>query len=429
MNLGKAKIRAVLLVALTLGLLPFLSGDEARADVAALRAELENRQSKIAELEQEIAAYQEQIEKEASNAQTLTGEIRRVEATINKLKADIRLTTNRIAASELTIEEISDTIAGQEVNIGERREAIGTSLRTIGEIEAQSLVEILLANANLSVFFSSLNDLERLEEELRVDMLQLQELNKQLRAKKDAKEKEKTQMESLRLELADRSRIEEQAKRSKDRLLSETKNREVAYQQLLEDRLQKKNALEEELRGIEEEIRIAIDPESLPQTGSGVLMWPLDEVKITQYFGNTTFATANPQIYNGKGHNGIDLRASPGTLVKAAEEGVVVGIGNTDEQCNGVSYGKWVLIEHQNNLSTLYAHLSLSRARMGERVFRGDIIGYSGNTGYTTGPHLHFAVFASKGVRVDQYRSRVCGTLMTLPLASYNSYLNPLSYL
>lgn len=429
MNLGKAKIRAVLLVALTLGLLPFLSGDEARADVAALRAELENRQSKIAELEQEIAAYQEQIEKEASNAQTLTGEIRRVEATINKLKADIRLTTNRIAASELTIEEISDTIAGQEVNIGERREAIGTSLRTIGEIEAQSLVEILLANANLSVFFSSLNDLERLEEELRVDMLQLQELNKQLRAKKDAKEKEKTQMESLRLELADRSRIEEQAKRSKDRLLSETKNREVAYQQLLEDRLQKKNALEEELRGIEEEIRIAIDPESLPQTGSGVLMWPLDEVKITQYFGNTAFATANPQIYNGKGHNGIDLRASPGTLVKAAEEGVVVGIGNTDEQCNGVSYGKWVLIEHQNNLSTLYAHLSLSRARMGERVFRGDIIGYSGNTGYTTGPHLHFAVFASKGVRVDQYRSRVCGTLMTLPLASYNSYLNPLSYL
>lgn len=423
------RFRGTLFVALLLGFFLFLFGGEARADVAALRAELEDRQFKIAELEKEIAAYQWQIEKESANAQTLASEIRRVEATINKLKADIGLTTNRVAASELTIEELSDTITTQELSVEDRRRAIGVSLRTIEEMESQSLVEILLANADLSAFFSSVNDLEQLEDRLRADMLQLQNLNEQLRIKKGAQEKEKTRLESLRVELLDRNRIERQAKQSKSGLLSETKNREAAYQQLLEDRLRKKNALEEELRAIEEEIRVTIDPESLPRTGSGILAWPLDEIKITQYFGNTAFATANPQIYNGNGHNGIDLRAAPGTQIKAAEDGVVVGVGDTDAQCAGVSYGKWVLIEHPNNLSTLYAHLSLSRARRGDHVSKGDIIGYSGNTGYTTGPHLHFAVFASKGVKVDQYRSRVCGTLMTLPLASYNSYLNPLSYL
>jgi murein DD-endopeptidase MepM/ murein hydrolase activator NlpD len=212
-------------------------------------------------------------------------------------------------------------------------------------------------------------------------------------------------------------------------LLTDTKNREARYRDLVEDRRVKKDALEAEIRAIEEEIRITIDPASLPPAGSGVFSWPLKPVNITQYFGQTPFATRNPQVYNGKGHNGIDLRASVGTPVFAAMGGKVIGVGDTDAQCRGVSYGKWVLLEHENNLSTLYAHLSLPSVAKGQEVGANELIGYSGDTGYTTGPHLHFAVFASKGVQVGQYRSRICGTFMTLPLASFNSYLNPLSYL
>ncbi|MFA4890076.1 MAG: peptidoglycan DD-metalloendopeptidase family protein [Candidatus Paceibacterota bacterium] len=74
------------------------------------------------------------------------------------------------------------------------------------------------------------------------------------------------------------------------------------------------------------------------------------KIFITQYFGNTAFATANPQVYNGAGHNGIDFRAAVGAPIKAAKDGVVKGVGDTDKNCNGVSYGKWVLIEHPNNL-------------------------------------------------------------------------------
>ena len=87
-------------------------------------------------------------------------------------------------------------------------------------------------------------------------------------------------------------------------------------------------------------------------------------------------------------------------------------------------------MEHDNNLSTLYAHLSLIRVDAGDAVQAGDLLGYSGNTGYSTGPHLHFAVFASKAVRVtSEYKSKICGTLLTLPLSPKNGYLNPLSYL
>jgi murein DD-endopeptidase MepM/ murein hydrolase activator NlpD len=111
-----------------------------------------------------------------------------------------------------------------------------------------------------------------------------------------------------------------------------------------------------------------------------VLAWPVDEPYITQYFGNTAFATQNPQVYGGKGHNAVDLRASPGTPIKAARGGVVKGTGNTDLTCPGASYGKWIFIEHDNGLSTIYAHLSTQlvsqgqtgRGGAGNRVLRHD---------------------------------------------------------
>ena len=79
---------------------------------------------------------------------------------------------------------------------------------------------------------------------------------------------------------------------------------------------------------------------------------------------------------------------------------MIVGTGNTDEPRGCYSYGKWILIKHENGLSTLYAHLSLIKVNAGETVNTGDIIGYSGNTGYSTGPHLHLTVYATQGVKI-----------------------------
>ncbi len=120
-----------------------------------------------------------------------------------------------------------------------------------------------------------------------------------------------------------------------------------------------------------------------------------------------------------------------GSAIYSSRDGVVVGVGDTDVTCKNASYGKWILVEHDNGLSTLYAHLSLVKTTKGERVTSNEIIGYVGNTGYSTGPHLHFTVFASDAVRIGNLRSRVCGNReYTIPLLSKTGgYLNPLSYL
>lgn len=85
-------------------------------------------------------------------------------------------------------------------------------------------------------------------------------------------------------------------------------------------------------------------------------------------------------------HKGVDYGAPTGTRIRATADGIVESIG----QQNG--YGNVVVLKHQNNVTTLYAHMSgfASGLRKGMRVTQGDVVGYVGSTGWATGPHLHY---------------------------------------
>jgi len=85
-------------------------------------------------------------------------------------------------------------------------------------------------------------------------------------------------------------------------------------------------------------------------------------------------------------HNGIDLSVPNNSLIVAAADGVVL------EAEYSISYGNYVLILHRNNYKTLYAHLNTLSVARGQKVEQGQKIGLSGNTGLSTGPHLHYEV-------------------------------------
>jgi murein DD-endopeptidase MepM/ murein hydrolase activator NlpD len=182
---------------------------------------------------------------------------------------------------------------------------------------------------------------------------------------------------------------------------------------------------EKELFEYESRLKRIIDPDSFPSAKKGVLSWPLDNIYITQPFGRTVDSV---RLYVSGTHNGVDFRASRGTPVMAVLDGVVEGVGNTDEQPGCYSYGKWVLIKHDNGLSSLYSHLDLIKAPQGAKVMTGDVIGYSGQTGYATGLHLHLTLFASQGVTVQKYSSsRNCKNVI-IPIADVRAYLDPMLY-
>ena len=109
---------------------------------------------------------------------------------------------------------------------------------------------------------------------------------------------------------------------------------------------------------------------------------PLESARLTSDFGMRT----HPVLGGRRDHKGIDLAAPTGTPVYATADGIV---GRADWFS---SYGLYIEIDHGADLETRYAHLSQLAVSAGDRVRKGDLIGYVGSTGRSTGPHLHYEI-------------------------------------
>ena len=418
------------------------------ASVDTLKAQIADRNAQIAEIERQIVEYQQQLQVVGSEKKSLQSAIATLDLSRNKLAADIRVTENRIANANLTLQELSSEIYRNEHVIADHEQAIAKSLREIYKASAQSLIEQLLSEAKVSDIWNDTGILLQFQDALQASVASITQVQVALASDKDSAERKKRELAALKTDLSSEKYGLDISKREKDTLLSQTKNKESVYQKLLREKEEAHDAFEKDLNALEAALQIAIDPNSIPSVGSGTLKWPFsaDFMRrcadregafgnlfcITQYFGNTAFATANAQIYNGSGHNAIDFGASTGTPIESALAGVIEGTGNTDKYKGCYSYGKWILVTHGNGLSTLYAHLSEISVDPGQTVRTGEVIGYSGNTGYSTGPHMHFSVYASQGVKIVRFgdvKSTTNCPNAHIPIAPREAYLNPLSYL
>jgi murein DD-endopeptidase MepM/ murein hydrolase activator NlpD len=118
------------------------------------------------------------------------------------------------------------------------------------------------------------------------------------------------------------------------------------------------------------------------------LYWPVINAVVTTEYGEATFAQAF--------HSGIDLAQRLYAPILAAEDGIVIACGQAVPGERSLSYGMFLVLAHDRVVSTLYAHMDdetlLPPVQVGDVVKRGQVIGYIGLTGLTTGPHLHFEV-------------------------------------
>ncbi|MBI3421018.1 MAG: peptidoglycan DD-metalloendopeptidase family protein [Candidatus Sungbacteria bacterium] len=411
------------------------------ATLEELKKSIEQKQQEIKRIEEEAKKYKEGISEQQQRGRTLKAEIAAIEKNIRSLTQSIAVTEVKQRLTKEEIAVLAIQISQKEQSIETFRAGLSSIIQSLSQRESEPPVIMLAKYNTLSEFFKEFDNASTLHKRMLASLDTLRELRLELKAEKTQAEGKKQQLENLETELESRQQIQKGVKAERGILLSETKSQEKKYQELLREQERKREALEQEVLAIEEKIKIEIDRTRLPTRGIHVFGLPLRDLSlvscfkgtvstagcITQFFGNTDFARSGG--YNGKGHNGMDFRADIGTPALAVETGIVGGAGDTDIGCRGASYGKWILVKHPNNLSTLYAHLSQVSVTAGQSIRRGDVIGYTGKTGYATGPHLHFTVFATQAVRIDSLVSKVCGRVMILPIAALNGYLNPLDYL
>ncbi|MDQ3077106.1 MAG: peptidoglycan DD-metalloendopeptidase family protein [bacterium] len=402
--------------------------DVSAATVEELQQKINTNNSTIQQLQEEIRQLSTKLGETSAQRKTLQNAINALELNSRKLQNEIKLTESKIGTTDLEIQEIALDINTKTTTIEKNRIALAESLRKISQSDDQSMIETMLIYPTFSTFSDEVQTLAEFQNAIRNNVTQLRQLKDGLEVNKGKTELKKGELLTLKSQLADQTRVIEVNKNEQSKILTQTKSQESTYQTLIADKKAKAKAFEDELNAFQAQLKIALDPSLLPGARSGVLAWPVNPHPVTQYFGNTAFAQSG--AYNGSGHNGIDIGTPIGTPIVSAGVGVVQGSGDTDTACPNASFGKWILIKHNNGLSTLYAHLSVIKANAGQAVNSGDVIGYSGNTGYSTGPHLHFTVYASQGVQIISRASVSCrGAVFTMPVADLKAYLNPMSYL
>lgn len=395
--------------------------------IDAIKDRIEEINRQRAAIDEEIAGYQRQLNEISGQKQTLQSAIQTLDVSRTKTGAQIKEIQNKIAGANLRLDQLSIEITDKEQSIALDQAAVAASLRAIDSADRVSLVERLFAADDFAEAWTNIDNLATLSQSLRTHASLLSDAKVVLAEQHSSVASTKQDLSTHNVDLQSQKKALDINRQGKQSLLSQTQSQESQYQALIAEKRRLQAAFEAQLFTYETQLKQALDPSLIATAGAGVLAYPVDSVLVTQAFGKTVDAK---RLYVSGTHGGVDFRAPIGTPIKAALTGVVT----TTESVNvkdGCQYGKFALIKHANGLSTIYGHLSSVSVSPGQTIGTGDVIGYAGDTGYATGPHLHFGVYATQGIKIvtaDQLGSTYCAGIKTVA-ANPEAYLDPMLYL
>ncbi len=397
-----------------------------------LEERIEAQNEKIERINQEIDQYESELDSTQDRKNTLENTVQSLNQSISSLQERITITEDKISAIRDRIRSIQGEIQQAQTNLQNTKDSLSSALQTMHALDSRSLVETFLSVDSLSAAWRKSDQLAQVQAGLQTKIDKTRSLKQRLENKRQQAQKQRSELDTLRSELASQQAVIDQQRKRKQELLNKTSRQEQEYQQILAEKRAQKEEFEQQLQTFEEQLETTVSDAAVPTSDEVAFDWPVPSVRITQQFGGSAFAQRNPQAYGRPFHNGTDFGVPVGTPIESVHSGQVLAVGNTDQYSGCYSYGKWVLIDHNNGLATLYAHLSNINTESGESVTSDSVIGYSGNTGYSTGPHLHLTTYVSDDVQIrrlgDVKDQTNCGPA-EIPVAPQAGYLNSMKYL
>ena len=330
------------------------SQDEVDADIEEKQQELDEGKEKVEELEGEMSELQSEIDETQSNIDSVSSQIVDLQGQISDNQVKLE---NKKAELEVSVENLNQRLRNMYKN---------GSIGFIDVILSSENVTDLITNVELvgRIYASDKNLVSTLEKEY----AEIEEIQTALESQKTELDGKMGELNSLQEQLsADYAKAEA------------SKSEQEAINDQLEDDLA-------DLEAESAEIAALIASQSSEQEyqggGSGAFVWPVPG----NYSISSEYAYRWCQYHGYELHSGIDIPASYGTSVVAADDGLVISAGWMG------SYGNAVLISHGNGLYTLYGHNSSLNVSEGQTVSQGQTIAFVGSTGNSTGNHCHFEV-------------------------------------
>lgn len=366
---------------------------------SAKNAQVKKYEDQISELEKNRKALQEKIAGIKDKANEAAEYKQNLDALIYAMSQKISMSQELVEELETRIEETKASIAEKEEAIEQTFEKFQERMRMSYEEGSVSYLSVLLGSDSVSDFLSRV---DRVNSMLEYDKTMMD----QYKAEKENLEQEranleesivlqKNTLEEIEKDKAENEKLAEQAASYYDSLKAD----EAAYQKQYADAKAAEDKLDQELTQYLKNLQKQQQQQTPKQssgagsgtqqvTASGEFMWPLPVGKgyISCYYGDK-----DP---NGAPHYAVDVPVAHGTPIYASNDGTVLKAESHS------SYGYYVLIDHGNGRSTLYAHCSSLAVVAGQTVTKGQVIGYVGSTGFSTANHLHFE-FRINGARTN----------------------------
>ena len=419
----------VMILSLILSIIPAASAassSEIKKQIAALQQQRKEMQEKRAQIEEDLKANEDEIAQ-------IIAEKNVIDQEIGILYAEIVNINDTISAYNLLIadkqDELDEAIARYE-DLNEKNKDRIRTMEEEGELSYWSV--LFKANS----FSDLLDRLVMVEEIAAADQRRLKELNEAaavVEAARDVLQEEKLGAEQTREELAAAEALLQEKRAEADELINELLAKGEDIHQLLHESEDAEADLQAEIAGKQQEYKDAkeseeaaywaaywatyVPPTTKPKpttstsTGgtssggttsggttsggttapsTGGWMVPCAYRKVSSPFGERDSPTAGASSY----HQGVDLAGPEGTPIKASRGGTVSSAKYSN------SGGYMVTINHGDGFTSVYMHMTHYIVSAGQSVSQGQVIGYMGSTGISTGPHLHFGI-AYKGTYVN----------------------------
>ena len=374
--------------ALTVGMVPM---SVRAASSSEIQKEIDALEEQNAAIQRELDAIQSQYDENYSNMASTVEQKAAIDQEMTLLSNKIATTNEQIAAYSQMIADTQDQLEKAQEELRDLSEQHRERIRVMEEKGNLTYWEVIFEANSFMDLLDRLNMVEEINEADRKRIEEMRIASDLVTATQLTLESEKQTLEESRVQLAADEEALEEKRAESDELLRELEKQSEEYERLMAESEILQDELMLEIAAKEKELaaakydeylaKLALQGENPPSDATWVT--PVSGYTITSPFG----MRVHPILGTSRMHNGIDMACAQGTPIYATRAGTVTV---ASYQAGGA--GNYVSINHLDGFASIYMHMTNYVVSAGQSVSQGQLIGYVGSTGLSTGPHLHFGI-------------------------------------
>lgn len=381
-------VALILAAALMIGFLPLPAH---AATSAEIQKEIDALEEKNAEIQAQIDTIQSQYDANYSDMEAIVAQKSSIDQEITLLNNKIETTNEQIAAYSQLIADTQDELDDAKTGLNDLSEQHRERIRAMEEQGSVTYWKVIFEANSFMDLLDRITMVEEINASDRRRIEQMRVAADIVVATQLSLESEKTALEETRVQLAADEEALAEKRAESDEILHELEKKAEEFELLMDQSEALQEELMQEIAGKEKELeeakydeylaKLALQGENPPSDATWVT--PVSGYTLTSPFG----MRLHPVLGTYRMHNGIDMACAQGTPIYATRAGKVTV---ASYQAGGA--GNYVSINHLDGFASIYMHMTHYVVSAGQTVSQGQLIGYVGSTGLSTGPHLHFGI-------------------------------------